>query len=179
MVQPQVSNYTDGTDAHWEVSKTLKLKQPKSSHTLLLVPRTYASKCKLVNWHNDPVFSREWTTYHTVYTILYYIVTLVVIVPKCLRLQKPTNKSNNSVVKLKTTRIERSTGTSHYEEDVGLLKHDFRVVKSGQFATYNAKECYYKFLKLLEIETKFTLFTQSYRMNIKLVRFYYSTLKSL
>ena len=114
LVQPKVSNYTDGTDAHWEVSKTLKLKRPKSSHTLLLVPRTYASKCKLVNWHNDPVFSREWTTCHTVYTILYYIVTLVVIVPKCLRLQKPTNKSNNSVVKLKTTCIERSrTGTTH------------------------------------------------------------------
>ena len=46
LVQPEVSNYTDGTDAHWEVS-TLTLKQPKSSHTLVLVPRTYASKCKL------------------------------------------------------------------------------------------------------------------------------------
>ena len=33
--------------------------------------------------------------------------------------------------------------TSHYEEDVGLLKHDFRVVKSGQFATYQEKTEWY------------------------------------
>ena len=35
-----------GTSAKW-LESPLTLKQPKSSHTLLIVPKTYAPKCKL------------------------------------------------------------------------------------------------------------------------------------
>ena len=41
------TNVTDGTDANWYEKSGVTLKQPKSSATLLVVPRFYAKFCQV------------------------------------------------------------------------------------------------------------------------------------
>ena len=41
------ANVTDGTSANWYEMSSLFLKQPKSSATLLAVPRFYAKFCQV------------------------------------------------------------------------------------------------------------------------------------
>ena len=41
------SNVTDGSDANWYEMSSVTLKQPKSSATLLVVPKFYAKFCQV------------------------------------------------------------------------------------------------------------------------------------
>ena len=41
------NNVTDGTNANWYEMSSISLKQPKSSATLLVVPKFYAKFCQV------------------------------------------------------------------------------------------------------------------------------------